>query len=78
MTVNQSNLEAKDEESGFIVRIHPEKKSGHFTDGTEERSGTLTFNDNKTVSDYDGAFLIPKTVAKLIRSLGYKVPRDMC
>lgn len=65
------------EGSEVKVHINHTTKSGHFTNGTEEFGGKLTFDQDKRLTDYDGVTFLPTIVVKMIRKAGYVVPRHM-
>ena len=46
-------------------------QSGYYT------SGSLAFDDEKTLQDYDGVFFLPKCVCAVLRANGFTVD-DIC
>ena len=45
-------------------------------DGSEGGAGIGLWFENNTLVDYDGVFELPKEAIKLIRSNGFRVPRE--
>jgi hypothetical protein len=62
-----------------LIQIDSKAQYGCFEHqelGDEGPGGSLTFDDDKFLIDYDGVYELPRNVIKAIRQLGYIVGPD--
>jgi len=64
----------------FTLVIHDNNKTGGLLCDYGEvgyNDMGLWFDENKTLTDYDGAFQLPSEGIEMIKELGFIVPEDM-